>query len=320
MVMDFENKKVNGKNDIKTGNLFKLHGMDDYYLEVMFRYKGLSSWNGCVPIRAKYQGININENKIDIFDWVERCYDILDPRNSDAWNREQNRYWDDGNSMDTRAVFDALNGNRKITSWICRKCGDVQAVNPQCGARIKNLKERGYSIATRKIMCPNCGSKQFHDILIRLERNSANVNVRNTISASLRHRIKTVLPLKDACFDSPQKKSELVIDHKFPSTRWVNGESLNENDMTDEEIKQKFQLLTNQTNLQKERYCKKCMSEGVRGDFFGIKWYYEGDETWQGVNNADENGCIGCPWYDLEEWKKRFNERLIDVYNEENLL
>ena len=102
----------------------------------------------------------------------------------------------------------------------------------------------------------------------------------------------------------------MVIDHKFPSSRWVNGETINETDMPEEEIKKKFQLLTNQTNLQKERYCKKCVSDGIRGDFFGIKWFYEGDEKWRGSSKADEKGCVGCCWYDLMEWKKRFNDYL----------
>lgn len=313
MSKEFEKKKVNGKNDIKTGELFKLHGMDDYYLDVIFRYKGLPPWNGCIPIKSKYHGVNINQNKDDVFEWVEQCYNELNPTNVGTWNKEQDKYWEKINSVDTRAVFDVLNGDKSTTSWMCRKCGGVQAVNPQAAARIKNLKERGYFIATKKIMCPNCGSSQFHDILIRLNRHSANINNRNTISVSLRKRIKEVLPLKDACFDTPQKKSELVIDHKFPSTRWINGETQNNNEMTDDEIRNKFQLLTNQTNLQKERYCKRCMSEGIRGDFFGIKWYSEGDETWQGVNNADENGCKGCPWYDLNDWKEKFNEKLREI-------
>ena len=51
-------------------------------------------------------------------------------------------------------------------------------------------------------------------------------------------------------------------------------------------------------------------NENIRGDFFGIKWYSKGDEYWQGANKSDENGCVGCPWYDLADWKKKFNEHL----------
>ena len=83
--------------------------------------------------------------------------------------------------------------------------------------------------------------------------------------------------------------------------------------MPDDEIKKKFQLLTNQTNLQKERYCQRCVLQGKRGSFFGITWYYQGDENWAGTSKADENGCVGCPWYDLELWKEKFNEHLNNL-------
>jgi hypothetical protein len=106
------------------------------------------------------------------------------------------------------------------------------------------------------------------------------------------------------------KSSELIIDHKFPSARWIRGESINNDNMSDDEIKNKFQLLTNQTNLQKERYCNRCIQTQIRGDFFGIKWYSSGNETWGGSSPSDEKGCIGCCWHDLEEWKNAFNNKL----------
>lgn len=196
-----------------------------------------------------------------------------------------------------------------------QKMRPVPQSNPQPAARIKALKQRGYYIATIKRECATCGGKQYFDLLIRLPRNAADNEKRFMISVSLQNKIKSVLPLKDACFDSPQMPSELIIDHKFPSSRWVNGETINDTAMSYEEIKNKFQLLTNQTNLQKERYCKRCVLTGIRGDFFGIKWFYEGDEKWRGSSKADEKGCIGCCWYDLELWREKFNQFL----SEENL-
>ena len=173
----------------------------------------------------------------------------------------------------------------------------------------------GYYIATSKRECATCGGKQFFDLLIRLPRHAADNEKRFSIPIRLQNRIKAVLPLKDACFDTPQTEAELVIDHKFPSSRWVYGETINDTTMSEEAIKQKFQLLTNQTNLQKERYCKRCVSTGKRGDFFGIKWYYQGKEQWEGTSKADENGCVGCCWYDLELWKEKFNEYLTKKNN-----
>ena len=307
MPYGFENKKID--TNIRTGSLFQIHGMTDYYLGVTFRYHA-KTWNGAVPIISKYQGIEIPMTDDDVIDWVKNCYVELDPAKNGVWQNQQRVYWDNRQSYDTRAVFDALNGTEPMTRWECRKCGPVPQCNPQPAARIKALKQAGFFIATMKRDCATCGGKQFFDLLIRLPRKAADNEKRFSISVSLQNRIKEVLPLRDICFDTPLKPSEVVIDHKFPSSRWVNGETINETTMPVSKIKSKFQILTNQTNLQKERYCKRCVSTGKRGDFFGIEWYYEGDAQWQGTSKADENGCIGCCWYDMAEWKSRFNRFL----------
>jgi len=304
MSYSFENWRINA--NVQTGKMFQIHGMDDYYLMTTFRYSA-RVWNGCVPIKSKYHGVNIPLTEEDIKAWVLDCYQKLDPGHAQAWNNQQRSYWESRRSYDTQAVFEALNGSEPLTRWQCRKCGPVPSVNPQPAARIKALKQQGYYIATTQMNCGTCGGKQYFDLLIRLPRHAAENERRYTIAVSLQNRIKSILPLRDACFDSEQRASELIIDHKFPSSRWVNGETVNEVSMTDEEIRKKFQLLTNQTNLQKERYCKRCVISGIRGDFFGIKWYYQGDSQWRGTSKADENGCIGCCWYDLNRWREEFN-------------
>lgn len=307
MAYPFENKRINP--NVITGNFFQIYGMQDYYLGVTFRYHA-KTWNGCIPIISKYQGTDIPLTVADVEAWVLHCYDELDPGKNNLWQNTQRQFWENKQAFATQAVFDALNGEDSLTKWQCRKCGPVPQSNPQPAARIKALKQIGYYIATMKMDCATCGGKQFLDLLIRLPRHAADNEKRFSISVNLQNRIKSVLPQKDACFDSAQMPSELIIDHKFPSSRWVIGESINATDMSDEEIKHKFQLLTNQTNLQKERYCKRCVSDGIRGDFFGIKWYYEGDEQWRGTSKADENGCVGCCWYDLAVWKQYFNDHL----------
>ena len=78
-------------------------------------------------------------------------------------------------------------------------------------------------------------------------------------------------------------------------------------DMNKDEIKGKFQILSNQTNLQKERYCQRCGASRYARRLFGIEWYYSGDKQWRGSSKADERGCVGCPWYDLQAWKAKFN-------------
>jgi hypothetical protein len=241
---------------------------------------------------------------------VLNCYEELDPGKYGVWQNAQRQYWEKKKAFATQAVFDALNGTEELTKWQCRKCGPVPKSNPQPAARIKRLKQEGYFIATIKTKCATCGGLQFSDLLIRLPRQAADNEKRYSIPVALQRRIKEVLPLKDVCFDEPHTASDLFIDHKFPSSRWVTGESENRTTMSAQEIEDKFQLLTNQTNSQKERYCKRCVSTGIRGDFFGIKWYYEGDGQWRGSSKADEGGCVGCCWFDLRVWRDRFNEYL----------
>ena len=286
--------------------------MQDVFLEVTFRYHTIS-WNGAVPIKAKYQGIDVPMTKIDVEEWVKECYKQLDPGKHDVWQKEQDSFWQTKRAFDSKAIFNALSGKENFTKWHCRKCGPVSRVNPQPAARIKKIKTYGFFIVTSKQSCTNCGKKTHFDLLIRLPRKAANNEKRNPIPRSLGKRIKEFYSYKDACFGEKLGERELVIDHKFPSSRWVQGETINETNMSDVKIKHKFQLLTNQMNLQKERYCQRCVLEGIRGDFFGIVWYYEGDRIWRGTSKADENGCVGCCWYDLILWKKTLNKHLDEL-------
>ena len=310
MSYEFENTKISP--DVRTGSIFQIRGMSDYYLHVTFRYH-TKVWYGCIPIKSKYQGTDIPLTDEDVKKWLIYCYEAIDPGKHSTWQNEQRNFWNNKHSYATRAVFEALDGKDDLTKWLCRKCGPVPVVNPQPAARIKSLKQMGYFIATIYADCQTCGGKQFFDLLLRLPRQAADNEKRSFISERLKKRIKQVLPLKDACFDSVHEASELVIDHKFPSSRWVMGETINDMSMSDDDIKAKFQLLTNQTNLQKERYCKRCVSLGERGDFFGIKWFYEGNEKWAGTSKADERACAGCCWYDLALWKEKFNRYLREA-------
>ena len=310
MSYSFENKQINP--NIRINNLFNIEKMEDIYLSVRFKYQRVV-WNGAVPIKAKYQGVAVPLTQEDVVDWVQICYDALNPAKFQIWQNQQNQFWQNRNSEDTKLVFDALNGTDTTTRWLCRKCGPVPAVNPQPAARIRSLKQMGYHIATIQLVCSSCGNKQYFDLLIRLPRHAADNQKRFTITKALRSRILEVLPKVDCVFEIPLDEKACIIDHKFPSSRWVNGETVNHTSMPVDEIKKKFQILSNQTNLQKERYCQRCVLEGKRGSFFGIEWYYQGTEKWEGTSKADENGCVGCPWYDVIRWKKEFNKHLKDI-------
>lgn len=56
----------------------------------------------------------------------------------------------------------------------------------------------------------------------------------------------------------------LEIDHRIPQVRWNTNEDDN-SDLTDEQIKEKFMLLTSSNNLLKSRVCEECAKTNRRG-------------------------------------------------------
>lgn len=298
------NRQIN--KNITLLEKFTLEKMEDIFIEVIFNYEDFT-WKGALPIFMVYQGFIIkNDSELDKF--AISAYQSLNPLNKQNWIDIKNDYWSDKEHGPTYNVLNSLlSGN-----WECRVCGPVPAANPQPSARLRDLKKHGYTICSKRMPCKNCKKTTMHDILIMIPRvdSSTSAKVKTVISNKLKKRIKTLFNNKEACFDTIKTDKELIIDHKFPSQRWTSSENENPDSMTDCEIRDKFQLLTNQTNLLKSRFCDRCVSENIRGNFMGITWFYEGNETWQGEHKSDENGCVGCPWYDLEKWKKELSKKL----------
>jgi hypothetical protein len=294
---------------ITVGEIFTAEKTNDKFVVVKFKYPG-KVWNGVIPIRLVKQGLDIKEDDLEQF--IVQNYPILDPSKKIAWIEESEKYWYDNNKQkgQTYDVLKALYSGE----WECRVCGPVPKVNPQPAARLSSLKKMGYVIASKRLVCSNCKKNGMHDLLVMMpmiEPTFLNGNeLRAPMSDNLKKRIKMILGHKEVCFNVKRTGNELLIDHKFPSQRWVSPESPNPDNMPEATIKRKFQLLSNQTNMWKSRYCDRCVKEGMRGDFMGIKWFYEGGECWQGKNIDDENGCVGCPWYDLEKWKNSFRSQL----------
>lgn len=108
----------------------------------------------------------------------------------------------------------------------------------------------------------------------------------------------------------------LLPDHKFSEIRWdENTSEENSVDMSEEKVRQKFQMTTTQRNQQKREVCRKCFKTGERGQIFGIKFYYAGSDKWDSdipkTGKAAEYGCVGCPWYDIQKWREEL-QKLID--------
>lgn len=294
--------------NIKVGSKFNVSKTEDYFLEVEYDYNN-DDWKGALPLNLVYQGFVCNE---DHEEYASSNYDKLNPKNRNQWIKNSDNYWCSTlkrkfNGDQTYGVLNALYSGQ----WECRVCGPVPKVNPQPSARLRDLKKFGYTISTKTIFCEKCNKKTTHDILVMIHIfDISKTKERYALSSKLSNRIKDLLGNTEVAFDSKRSSKELIIDHKFPSQRWENGETPNSESMTDAEIKSKFQLLSNQTNLLKSRICDECVKSGIRGTFMGIRWYYEGDLHWNGSCKSDGDGCIGCPWYDLVHWKEKLLEKL----------
>ncbi len=198
----------------------------------------------------------------------------------------------------------------KDLQWHCTKCelksGQAKTwqVWRHSGIQLaKDDKDNFYKVQ----FCDTCDMKTVHRKLESLEILD-DTKVRTGIPVSLARKIKILYKNEEALFLREFAPKELEIDHKFPQIRWESNEEENKVSMGENEIKSKFILLTRSNNLLKSRQCEKCVKDGVRGNFPGIYFWYQGDNTWRGKSKSDESGCIGCFWYDPYKWREELNK------------
>lgn len=278
------------------------------YVPVQFEYT-TSKWDGWVPVEYRRTGVNIPEDDNDhLITYLNELYKKMDPSRYDAWLKKEDAKWEDSRSVETKEIFNLL----KDGKWHCRNC-DIN--NPNFARRIQDLKEMGYTIATHvNYRCPVCGNnRSTRLILLPIDRVEIAGNGYETWSPALRRRILRLLSYIDVYEKTVNQNC--LPDHKFSEIRWDSEtKAENPDDMTDAEIQDKFQLLTNQRNQQKREVCRKCFQTGKRGTIYGIEYYYAGGPEWDPniptKGKEAEAGCIGCPWYDIERWRKEVIKKL----------
>lgn len=297
-------KLINGYNRIKHSKA------SEEYIHVEFQYE-YTIWNGWVPVEYRRTGVSIQDNPNDrneIHAYLNLIYENMNPNNHQNWLKEQDNFWQDKKAETTKSFFDGL----KIGGWKCIKC--TLPNNPNFARRIQDLKEMGYTIATdTKHFCKTCKENTTHLIMLPIARGNLTGNGYETWSKELRKRILNVLNNIDVYENKPN--SHVLPDHKFSEIRWDdNTKEENLDTMTDEEIRQKFQLLSNQRNQQKREVCRTCFQTGKRGIIFGIPFFYQGTEDWDDSipkkGKEAEKGCVGCAWYDIAIWRNELIKKL----------
>lgn len=189
-------------------------------------------------------------------------------------------------------------------------CGKHELPGTQPAKAIQIIKQHGFEIEKLAIFCETCKDKTVHRRLVSTEPIKDSF-VRQQIPAELISRVHKVYDNVEAITMRQEIPNQLEVDHRFPQVRWTADESFDPN-MGDAEIRRKFQLLTRQHNLWKSRYCERCLQTGERGTFIGINYFYKGGPKWPAeIATNDENGCVGCFWYDPDSWRKSLNARLL---------
>ena len=278
------------------------------YIDATFVYESFPPYDCSIPIEYRRTGTEIDATEID--NYLEEVYEKIDPSKWEKWKNEQNDFWSKKpKATITKEFFDVL---AKDFKWCCASCDFPR--NSNGTRRIQDIKEFGYTISTdlRKY-CYKCKKKTRHLILLPLPRGK--ITGYETWDKETRDKIIKNLKTYDVFEAKVTKKEGLLPDHKFPEIRW-NDETRRKSlkNLTDVEIKNDFQLLTNQRNQQKREICRNCCQTGKRGLIYGIPYFYEGSLDWDKSipqkGKEAENGCIGCAWYDIERWRNELIKRL----------
>lgn len=290
---------LKGKN-IKVHEFIDNNKASETYVRTTFIQDDGFKWDTVVPYVDRRAGLNI-ETEQELAEYLISIKPYFRKNAMKKWKKQELKRGLIGGSV-TPLFFNVLLSFKEEFERF--------PMNPNSARRIQDIKDAGYTLAS--VPRPN-GLKGYNRILLPLPLHTEMGY--ETFTSQFKARVIRLLKERNAFEARVTAKKALIPDHKFSEVRW-DDETKAENsmEMTDAEIIQKFQLLDNQRNQQKREICRRCFQEGIRGTIYGIKYFYEGDEHWDQnipkVGKAAEKGCKGCPWYDIELWRKMLNKEL----------
>lgn len=192
---------------------------------------------------------------------------------------------------------------KNVGKWICSL---HTTGSNQPAAIFREVKKQGYEFEEPtpgrwaiSQYCPVCKQFTSHYKLLSLEP-TLTKQTRLGIDGKTRKRILNIFDNRDA-FTGGSISSTAEIDHKVPWTRLEND--IDATVLTEEQIKEHFQLLTREHNLLKDRACGYCKLHNKRPPFLEIPFWYEGDSVYRG-------SCVGCGWYDGKKWREELSKKI----------
>ena len=206
--------------------------------------------------------------------------------------------------------------------WHCRECeyGHVGTSQIAGGSGIQGL-QRGTGSRPAMVLESRSQHCAICQHITRQDRWTGGVKPAIPATAIPQNQIPRflrVLGRRDIVEMTNRQPAEVTIDHKLPMIRWnqtTRQGQVNYAQMMESDIKQKFQILKASNgsvshNLLKSRACEHCFGTGERGTPFGIEFFYEGGPLWAPSDPTDPAGCIGCGWYDFDQWRTALNAKL----------
>lgn len=291
----------------------------EYYIRTQFVQDDGFTWTAIVPYVYRRTGLDLKTEK-DIADYLRSVKVYFTPEWIDSWVREEKSLCLADIEARTKKNEDKISRGKKpdeiVTPLVllplfslkeCNNKTDLPA-NPNLQRRLQDLKDSGYTIPIVQY-----GREKTTSTLLPFPKYKEMGY--ETFTKQFKERVIRLLKYRNAYEARITSAKSLIPDHKFPEVRW-DDETRSENpmDMTDAQIIEKFQLLDNQRNQQKREVCRKCFQEGIRGTIYGINYFYEGTQQWDHeiptVGKDAEKGCKGCPWYDIELWRKELNDKM----------
>ena len=281
------------------------------YIDIKITFSENSNWEGSVPYYYRRTGLFI-ETEEELSEYLDNIKKYFKKDNIESFIKSETARWasEFAGKETTKGFFDIL---------INMKWNSVETdfpANPNWARRIQDIKEFGYTLATNTNMQISGQSKSGTHILL-LPIPKGGVTGYEVMSANFKKKAIDVLNKINVYELSSANKSGLLPDHKFPEIRWDEYTKEENESLTDAEIKGKFQLIDNQRNQQKREICRKCFQSGKRGIIFGIDYFYKGGSDWPDdvpkTGKEAEKGCIGCGWYDIENWRIGLNELIQNI-------
>ena len=285
---------------VEVYSVFDNSKASESYIKTRFIQEDGFSWDTYVPFVYRRAGLDIQDEE-ELADYLISLKQYFTPEAMEQWKQTERARGLIGGDV-TPLFFEILMSFKEEFENL--------PVNPNSARRIQDIKDAGYTLAS---VPRGHGLKGFNRILLPIPL-YAEMGY-ETFTPQFKARVIRLLSERNAYEARVTAKKALIPDHKFSEVRW-DDETKGENpmEMTDAEIKQKFQLLDNQRNQQKREICRRCYQQGIRGTIYGINYYYVGNERWDNdiptTGKAAEKGCEGCPWYDIETWRKKLNEEL----------